>query len=134
MANDDFSEPPRRADSQNPIFIFPDFWVWVTSEARGSVSVGFWGSCQLSPFWGVRPEGSIEPPPLPETKTRPLNGPHRTTLRVPISAPCGPCSLLEYQEFLVFRLMLVTGPRVLILGKMEGAIGAKNFLRACSVH
>ena len=56
-----------------PFSFFPDFWVWVTSEARGSDSVGFGGSCQLSPFWGrggVRPEGSIDPPP-PETKTRP---------------------------------------------------------------
>ena len=54
MANDDFSEPPRRADSKIPVFIFfADFffWVWVTSEAWGSVSVGFWGARQLSPFW-----------------------------------------------------------------------------------
>ena len=43
MANDDFSEPPRRADSKNPVFIFADFSVWVTSEARGSVSLGFRG-------------------------------------------------------------------------------------------
>ena len=49
-----------------PFSFFPDFWVWVTSEAQGSVSVGFWGSCQLSPFWGgVPPEGSIAPPPPP---------------------------------------------------------------------
>ena len=49
-----------------PFSFFSDFWVWVTSEAHGSVSVGFWGSCQLSPFWGgggVQPEGSINPPP-----------------------------------------------------------------------
>ena len=53
MANDDFSEPPRRADSKNAVFIFfADFWVWVTSEARGSVLVGFWGARQLSPFFG----------------------------------------------------------------------------------
>ena len=59
-----------------PFSFFADFWVWVTSEARGSVSVGFWGSCQLSPFLGevgVRLEGSIDPPP-PETKTRPPKG------------------------------------------------------------
>ena len=46
-----------------PYSFFPDFWVWVTSE---SVSVGFWGSCQLSPLGGgggLRPEGSIAPPP-----------------------------------------------------------------------
>ena len=52
MANDDFSEPPRRADSKIPFSFFADFWVWVTSEARGSVWVGFWGTRQLSPFWG----------------------------------------------------------------------------------
>ena len=33
-----------------PFSFFADFWVWVTSEAWGSVSVGFWGSRQLSPF------------------------------------------------------------------------------------
>ena len=78
MANDDFSEPPRCADSKNPIFFFSDLWVWVTSEARGSVSVGFWGSCQLSPFFlrggGGRPEGSIDPPPPPGNETRPPLG------------------------------------------------------------
>ena len=32
----------------------------------------FWGSRQLSPFGGgVRPEGSIDPPPPPEVKARP---------------------------------------------------------------
>ena len=69
MANDSFSEPPRRADSKNPIFFFSRFWVWVTSKAWGSDLVGFWGSCQLSPFWGEggsRPEGSIDPPPRNE--------------------------------------------------------------------
>ena len=27
-----------------PFSFFADFWVWVTSEAWGSVSVGLWGS------------------------------------------------------------------------------------------
>ena len=55
-----------------PFSFFPDFWVWVTSEARGSVSVGFWGSCQLSPFGGGSSQGLYRaPPPPPETKTRP---------------------------------------------------------------
>ena len=35
MANDDFFEPPRCTDSKNPISFFAEFWVWVTSEARG---------------------------------------------------------------------------------------------------
>ena len=53
MANDDFSEPPRRAGSKSPIFIyFADFWAWVTPGARGSVSIGFWEARQLSPFLG----------------------------------------------------------------------------------
>ena len=74
MANDDFSEPPRRADSKHPIFIFfPEVWVRVTSGARGSVSVG---APSIEPFFGG--EGSsqwdcIAPPP-PQSLT-PLSGP-----------------------------------------------------------
>ena len=44
---------------------FANFWVWVTSEARGSV--GFWESCQLSPFGGGGgglARGLYRPPPL----------------------------------------------------------------------
>ena len=53
MANDDFSEPPRRADSKSPVFIFfCQFSVWVTSEARG-VSLGrILGVLSIEPFWG----------------------------------------------------------------------------------
>ena len=51
-----------------PFSFFADCWVWVTSEARGSVSVGFLGSCQLSPFlgggFGWR---ALSPPPPPPT-------------------------------------------------------------------
>ena len=36
MSNDDFSEPPRRADSKNPVFFFfSELWVWVTSGGQG---------------------------------------------------------------------------------------------------
>ena len=66
MASDDFSEPPRRADSKNPIFIFfLDFWVRVTSEARGSVSVGFWGVPSIEPFLGRggSSQGALSTPP-----------------------------------------------------------------------
>ena len=52
-------------------FFFLDFWVWATSEARGSVSVGFWGSCQLSPFGGGFWLEPLAPPPHTQTKTRP---------------------------------------------------------------
>ena len=72
MADDDFSEPPRRADSKNPIFIF---WVWVTSEAQGSVSVGFWGSRQLSPFLGGGvSQGALSTPPAQLQARLPLGG------------------------------------------------------------
>ena len=44
MANDDFSEPPQCADSKNSIFIFfANFWVRVSSGARGGVSLGSLG-------------------------------------------------------------------------------------------
>ena len=79
---DDFSEPPQRADSKNPIFIFffADFGVRVTSEAQGSVSVGFWGSSQLSPFWGrgESSQGALSTPPPPNCKPGcPFWGPHQ---------------------------------------------------------
>ena len=54
-----------------PFSFFPDFWVWVTSEARGSVSVGFWGSCQLSLFLGGGPAGGLYRPPPPPQKRKP---------------------------------------------------------------
>ena len=56
-----------------PFSFFPDFWVWITSKAWGSDSVGFWGSRQLSPFWGGGGSGrrALSTPPPPETKTRP---------------------------------------------------------------
>ena len=38
--------------SKIQLSFFDDIWVRVTSEARGSVWVGFWGSRQLSPFLG----------------------------------------------------------------------------------
>ena len=45
-------------------FSFPPLF-WVTSEARVSVSVGFWGSRQLSPFWGGDLASPPPPPPPP---------------------------------------------------------------------
>ena len=44
-----------------PFSFFSDFGVWVTSEARGSVSVGFWGSRQGV---GLARALSTPPPPL----------------------------------------------------------------------
>ena len=63
-------------------FFSPNIWqmitflnlldaLWVTSEARGSVSVGFWGSRQLSPFfWGGSSQGGSIAPPPPQSKAR----------------------------------------------------------------
>ena len=48
-----------------PFSFFPDFWVSVTSEARGSVSVGFWGSRQLNLFLGGGPAAGLYRPPPP---------------------------------------------------------------------
>ena len=50
-----------------PCSFFASFWVWVTSEARGSVSVGFGGSGQLSPFegGGGSSQGALSTPPSP---------------------------------------------------------------------
>ena len=47
MANDDFSEALRRADSKNRIFFFfffAEFWVRLTSGVQGSVLAGFSGA------------------------------------------------------------------------------------------
>ena len=75
MANDDFSEPPQRADSKNPIFIFAEFRVRATSGAWGSVSGGFWagaGAASIEPFWGGGlARGLYRPPPAPQLKACP---------------------------------------------------------------
>ena len=71
-----------------------DFWVWVTSEARGSVSVGFWGSCQLTPFFGGGgPAGGLYRPPPPETKTRPPLEHRLQCWKARSHAVCGWCCL-----------------------------------------
>ena len=56
-----------------PCSFFAEFWVRVTSEARGSVSVGFWGTRQLSPLGGRLARGLCcpPPPPPPQTTARP---------------------------------------------------------------
>ena len=52
-----------------PFSFFADFWVWVTSEARGSVSVGFWGSRQLSLLGGGGLARGLYRPPLPSIES-----------------------------------------------------------------
>ena len=66
VAND-FSEPPRRADSKNPTFVFGRFLGLGHLQGPG-VNLGrILGSRQLSPFWGraggLLPGGSIDPRP-----------------------------------------------------------------------
>ena len=66
MANDDFSEPPRRADSKNPIFFFPRFLGLGHLQGPGVRLGRILGVLSIEPFLGeggVRPEGSIDPPP-----------------------------------------------------------------------
>ena len=49
-----------------PFSFFPDFWVWVTSKARGFRLGRILGVLSIEPFLGkggVPPEGSIAPPP-----------------------------------------------------------------------
>ena len=49
---------------------FADFLVWVTSEAWGSVSLGFWGSRQLSPFLGGgSSQGALSTPRPPSIES-----------------------------------------------------------------
>ena len=66
MANDDFSEPPRRADSKNPIFFFSQFLGLGHLPGLGVRLGRILGVLSIEPFLGeggVRPEGSIDPPP-----------------------------------------------------------------------
>ena len=70
MANDD---PLDALIPKIPFSFFANFWVWVTSEAWGSVSVGCWGSRQLGPLLGgggVLAKGLYRPPPPLQLKAR----------------------------------------------------------------
>ena len=42
---------------------FAEFWVWVTSEARGSVSVGLLGVPSIEPLGGASSQGALSTPP-----------------------------------------------------------------------
>ena len=52
-ANDNFSEPPRRADSKNPIFIFGRFLGLGRLRGPGVSLVRILGVPSIEPFWGV---------------------------------------------------------------------------------
>ena len=73
MANDDFSEPPRRADSKNPIFIFGRFLCLGHLQGLG-VNLGrIFGVPSIEPFLGEGgglARGLYRPRP-PQLKARP---------------------------------------------------------------
>ena len=67
MANDDLSEPPRRADSNNSIFIFCRI---LGPHLRGpQVSLGriLGGGASIEPFFGGGSSQSAVPTPAPSS-------------------------------------------------------------------
>ena len=73
MANDNFSEPPRRADSKNPIFFFSRFLGLGHHQGLGVRLGRILGVLSIEPFLGEGGGSSrraLSTPP-PETKTRP---------------------------------------------------------------
>ena len=69
-----------------PFSFFPDFWVWVTSKARGVRLGRILGVLSIEPFLGeggVRPEGSIDPPPPGNENPASPTGPQYTIELVP---------------------------------------------------
>ena len=47
-----FLSPLKALTPKIPFSFLGHLCAWVTSKARGSISVGFGGSHQMSPFWG----------------------------------------------------------------------------------
>ena len=80
MANDDFSEPPWRADSKNPIFIFGQFLGLGHLRGPGVRLGRILGVLSIEPFLGEGGSGrrTLSPPP-PQTKTRPPHAMDRGT-------------------------------------------------------
>ena len=71
MANDDFSEPPRRADSKNPFFIFCRFWGLGHLRGPGVRLGSFLGVPSIEPPLGGAPaRGLYRPPPPFQLKAR----------------------------------------------------------------
>ena len=70
MANDEFLNPLDALIPKIPSSFFAEFWVRVTSGARGSVSVGFWGVPSIEPppffsLWGRLARRLYRPTPSP---------------------------------------------------------------------
>ena len=70
MANDDFSEPPRRADSKNPIFFFSRFLGLGHLQGLGVRLGRIWGVLSLEPFLGGGggPAGGLYRPSPPRKR------------------------------------------------------------------
>ena len=61
-----FLKPLNALIPKIPLSFFAEFWVWVTSGARGLVSVGFWGGGALVELFfggGSLARGLYRPPP-----------------------------------------------------------------------
>ena len=101
MANDDFSDPPQRADSKNPIFFFSRFLGLGHLQGPGVRLGRILGVLSIQPFLGeggVRPEGSIDcPPPRKRKPGLPCSVEcNSVALQSPALVPCGP-SLRWYE-------------------------------------
>ena len=75
MANDDFSEPPRRADSKNPIFFFSRFLGLGHLQGLGVRLGRILGVLSIEPFLGERggPAGGFYRPPPPPGNENPAS-------------------------------------------------------------
>ena len=116
MANDEFSQPPRRADSKIPFSLFAEFCVRVTSGTRRSVSVGFWGAHPWSPFWGKEfLAGGLYRPPLPPVERPPPASWPVGRLEIKYAPPPPPHKLRGQPEFPVqsFASLWQTVPHLL---------------------
>ena len=75
MANDDFSEPPQRADSKNPIFFFSRFLGLGHLQGLGFRLGRILGVLSIEPFLGEGGSGrralSTPPPPGNENPASP---------------------------------------------------------------
>ena len=90
MANDDFSELLRRADSKNPIFFFSRFLGLGHLQGLG-VSLGrIWEVLSIEPFLGEGggPAGGLHRPPPPGNENP--ASPVARAAAVVLAVSCGP--------------------------------------------
>ena len=81
IANDDFSEPPQRADSKNPIFFFSRFLGLGHFRGPGVRLGRILGVLSIELNWG--PAGGLYRPPPPKRKTRqPLCAGAKVVMRI----------------------------------------------------